>query len=354
MKRKNSIDMGFFDMYMVQKTRRQDFFNRVNKLIDWDKIEFELNKIYKKGNSVDGRPAYSGLLLFKMLLIEIWYDMSDVECEDFVRDSLSARLFLGLSIEDDVPDHSTLSRFRSELAGKRAYDRLLRKINKQLEQHGAKLKKGKTIVDASITVSPLAPKGKTTYEIAEDRKEDERQDDEMKKEETHHRLIKKESPGVDDEARWLKKQDKLFYGYKQSIAVDENGMIDAVTTVSANVNDSKTLAVLLSMLPQDRKEEILADKGFKTPENDELLKQQNIKNRIMDKAYRNRPLSQRQIQRNKLISKYRYVVERTFGSIKRWFGGHVARYKGFIKTHAQHVLQAIAYNLKRSINVRWV
>lgn len=346
--------MGFFDMYMVQKTRRQNFFDSINKLIDWNKIEIELNKIYKKGESVDGRPAYSGLLLFKMLLIEIWYGMSDVECEEFVRDSLSGRLFLGLSLEDDVPDHSTLSRFRNELASKRAYDRLLRKINEQLEQQGAKLKKGKTIVDASITISPLAPKGKTMYKIVEDRKEDEGEEDGKIEEESPRRLIKKESSGVDYEASWLKKQDKLFYGYKQAIAVDENGMIDAVATVSAKVNDSKTLAFLLSKLPQDRKREILGDKGFKTPGNDELLKRQNIKNRIMDKSYRNRPLSQRQIQRNKLISKYRYVVERTFGSIKRWFRGHFTRYKGLIKTHAQHVLQAIAYNLKRGIGLRWV
>lgn len=354
MKLQKRTDMGFFEPWMERKTRRSNFFKMVNEIIDWTSIEREIEKIYKKGKSADGRPSYSGLLLFKMLLIEIWYDLSDVECEEFVKDSLSAMLFLGLSLEDSVPDHSTLSRFRSELAVKRAYDRLLRKINKQLEQRGAKLKKGKTIVDATITVSPLSPKGKPTFKIAEDRKEDERSDEDKENENRHHQLIKVEQLGVDHEARWLKKQNKSIYGFKQTIAVDEKGMIDAVSTTPANVNDSKTLAVLISLLPQNRKEELLADKGFKIPENDELLKNENIKNRIMHKAYRNKPLTYWQTQRNKLISRYRYVVERTFGSIKRWFGGNIARYKGLVKTHAQHVLQAIAYNLKRSLGVRWV
>ena len=68
----------------------------------------------------------------------------------------------------------------------------------------------------------------------------------------------------------------------------------------------------------------------------------------MNKAYRNRPLTHWQRLFNKLISKTRWVVERTFGSIKKWFGGHKARYVGLAKTHTQHILQATNYNLKRA------
>ena len=78
------------------------------------------------------------------------------------------------------------------------------------------------------------------------------------------------------------------------------------------------------------------------------LKKHNIKNRLMNKVYRNRPLTPWQQLFNKLISKTRWVVERTFGSIKKWFGGDQARYMGLDKTHTQHILQAIAYNLKRA------
>ncbi len=68
----------------------------------------------------------------------------------------------------------------------------------------------------------------------------------------------------------------------------------------------------------------------------------------MNKAYRNRSLIPWQQLFNKLISKTPWVVERTFGSIKKWFVGDKARYMGLDKTHTQHILQAIAYNLKRA------
>ena len=97
-----------------------------------------------------------------------------------------------------------------------------------------------------------------------------------------------------------------------------------------------------------KKKEVLTDKGYKVAKNDEYLKKEKIKNRIQHKAYRNRPLTHWQIQFNKLISKQRYKVERTFGGMSRWFGAGIARYKGLEKTHCQHVMESIAHNLKRS------
>ena len=77
-------------------------------------------------------------------------------------------------------------------------------------------------------------------------------------------------------------------------------------------------------------------------------KGEKIKNRLQYKAYRNRPLNERQKKFNKLVSKERYKVERTFGSMVRWFGAGIARYVGIEKMHTQHVMEAIAYNLYRS------
>ncbi|MBV6447370.1 transposase [Nitrosomonas sp.] len=78
-----------------------------------------------------------------------------------------------------------------------------------------------------------------------------------------------------------------------------------------------------------------------------MLKSRGIKNGIQDKAAKNNPLTQRQLQRNRLITKARYVVERTFGSQARWFNGKILRYRGLAKAHAWHMLLAMAYNLKR-------
>ena len=266
-----------------------------------------------------------------------------------VNDSLSAMQFCGLQLEDEVPDHSTLSRFRKELTEKKAFDRLLRKINKQLESKKVKLSKGQGIVDASITDSPFSPKGKTTYEVAEDRQEEERKEEDKDEEQKQSKLIKKNQPGVDHEAKWLKKQGKLHYGYKKHLLTDEDGLVDVVYTTTANEHDSKGFVPLMKKARKKRyKKGICGDKGFKVPVNDLYLKGSHIKNRLQYKAYRNRPLGSWQLLFNKLVSKYRYVIERTFGSMKRWFGSGRARYKGKNKVHTQHVLEAIAYNLYRT------
>ena len=97
----------------------------------------------------------------------------------------------------------------------------------------------------------------------------------------------------------------------------------------------------------------MADKGYKSKSNDNILKNNGSKSRIMHKAYRNKPLTEWQKKYNKAISKTRWVVERTFGSLKRWFGSGKTRLKGLDKVHSIHVLEAIAHNLKRSPGLVW-
>lgn len=343
---------SFVEVDVDRRTRRQKFFSNIDLIIDWSKVDKLISKYYSKGKNAVGQDAYSGLLLFKMLLVGTWYNLSDERTEDMVNDSLSAMKFCGLRIEDTVPDHSVLSRFRSELTEKNGMDALLDHINSQLQNKGIMVKGGKAKVDATITDSPRRPKGKKTFELATDRKEDQRQESEIVKEEQQAKLIEKEQPGVDSEARWLKKRGKLHYGYKNHSAVDEDGLVKAVYTTTANEHDSKGLPFLLDKL-EGKCTSIYGDKGYKTSANDKELEDRKLKNRIQDKAYRNRPLSERQKLRNKLISKERYKVERTFGSQKKWFGGGVCRYVGKAKAHTQHILLSIAYNLKRSPQLVW-
>jgi IS5 family transposase len=125
--------------------------------------------------------------------------------------------------------------------------------------------------------------------------------------------------------------------------------VRAVHTTTANEHDSKGFKPLMKKVPKSKlKKGTFADKGYKVPANDEYLEENKIKNRIQHKAYRNRHLTDWQVKFNKLISQDRYKVERTFGGMKRWFGAGIARYVGIEKTHTQHVMEAIAYNLYRS------
>lgn len=346
---KKELHMSFVSHHVDRRTRKNTFLRQINIIIDWQPIEKEINKVYKRGKSVDGRPSYPGILLFKMMLLQSWYRLSDPGVEDMVNENLSAMHFCNLQIEDDVPDHSVISRFRSELTSKKAFERLLRKINTQLENKGIMVKEGAALVDASLTDSQRRPKGKTTYEIAQDRQEDQRDIENESKEEAQQKLVKQIHPGVDSEGRWVKKGGRLHYGFKKHIAVDLDGLVTAVHTTTANEHDSRGLKPLIEKTPKKKvKDGVFADKGYKVPANDEFLGKNKIRNRLQHKAYRNRPLTQWQTKFNKLISKERYKVERTFGGMSRWFGAGIAKYVGLEKTHTQHVMEAIAHNLYRS------
>jgi IS5 family transposase len=88
-------------------------------------------------------------VLLKCLLLQQWYRLSDPRLEEALADRLSFRRFVGLALADPVPDHSTLSRFRSELVRRRLSARLLAELSRQLEARGLMVKTG-TLIDASL------------------------------------------------------------------------------------------------------------------------------------------------------------------------------------------------------------
>lgn len=343
--------MSFSEYGIRLKGNKNKFFSAINATIDWVPIEKDINKVYKKGRSATGRSSYSGLLLFKMLLIQTWYNLSDTGVEEMLNDSLSAMNFCGLTLEDEVPDHSTLSRFRSELIKKKGLERLLRKVNKQLEQKNLKLKSGAARIDATITETDRKPKGDKQWEtIATDDREEDEQSDKQEQQNQKIKAIEKKQPGVDQEARWVKKRGKLYYGYKRSILTDDDGLIETVHTTSANEHDNKAIEPLLKKTGKKKlKDGLYGDKGYFGKNHDKTLEKFEVKNRIQKKAVKGKPLTKWEKLYNKLISKKRYVVERTFGSMVRWFGAGKAKYIGLAKTHGQHIIEAIAHNLYRII-----
>jgi transposase, IS5 family len=345
---KTNNQMSFTNVYVTRRKLKSEFFVQMNKLVDWKEIEALIQTHYNKGFSVAGRPSYPGLLLFKMCLLQTWYGLSDYEVEEKVNDSLSFMQFVGLQLEDEVPDHSVISRFRSELTKKDVFEKIFEKINAQLESKGLIVKTG-AIVDATVTDSPRKPKGKTTYAIANDRKEEERDQSDIKEEAAQKQVIKITQPGVDIQAAWLKKAGKLHYGYKKHLCTDQaEGMITAVVTSAANQSDMHHIIDVVDKAKLNKGARVKADKGYASAANRQALKDKGFKDNIMHKATKNKALTAWQIKFNQIISKTRYKAERTIGSMKRWFRAATARYVGLDKTHTQHLMEAIAYNLYRS------
>lgn len=335
--------MSFSEYDVIRRTRKGNFLKQIDQLIDWSAIEQAIAIHYAPISDAAGRPAYSGLLLFKMLLTGIWNGgLSDESVEDMANSNLHVMRFLGLSLEDDVPDHCVLSRFRNRLTTAGAWDGLLARINEQIQVHDITVKQG-CHIDASITQSPRKPKSRPAYEVVSDREE---RDDEADAQ-SAMRVIEVTQPGVDSEARWVNKSGKSVFGYKQHTVVDNNGLVMAVITTAANCHDSKPLLGVLDKANIQPGTRIHADKAYCSQRHRDALKARGIKNGIQDKAAKNNPLTRRQLQRNRLITKIRYVVERTFGSQARWFNAKTLRYCGLAKAHAWHLLLAMAYNLKR-------
>jgi len=315
---------------------KKTFFTQINTLLDWKPIREIISIHYQKGKSATGKPSYDGLLLFKMCLLQTWYGLSDYEVEDRVNDSISFGYFCGLTIEEVAPDHSTLSRFRSSLTKSGAFDLLFKQINEQLESHSIIVKTG-AIVDASVIDTPLRPKGKSNHQVTQDR-EDEK---EVKTDKVY-------AESVDKEASWLKKSGKYHYGYKKHHVTDEEGLILGVVTTKASINEIGNLEEVLDSAGLPENISLKADKGYQSEKNDRLLKQRKLKNHILKKAKKNTPLTSWEKKFNKLIGKTRFKVERTFGGIKRWFLGGVARYRGIAKMHTQNIMEAVCYNLYRT------
>ena len=316
---------------------KRTFFSQINTLIDWDNIEKLIDADYSRGKSAVGKPSYSGLLLFKMCLLQSWYGLSDYEVEDRLNDSISFSYFCGMNIDEVAPDHSTLSRFRTALTKTKTFEKLFSIINAQLEAHNIIVKKG-IIVDASVIDTPLRPKGKTNHKVTQDRSEEEI-------------AVKKEyAQSVDKEGTWLKKRGKYHFGFKKHHVTDNEGLVIGVLTTTASKNEIANLEEVLETVNIDLPRDIplKADKGYQSKKNAELLKKRNLKNHILKKAYKNKPLTRWEKKFNKLIGKTRFKIERTFGGIKRWFNGGLARYRGMAKMHTQNLMEAISYNLYRS------
>lgn len=133
---------------------------------------------------------------------------------------------------------------------------------------------------------------------------------------------------VDGEARWVKKTGKLHFGYKRHTVTDGNGLVLAEETTAANESDIRHLETPLKKADLPQGTPGYADKGYDPAENREALVRMKLKSRIMHKGTRARKITERELRINVAISKIRYRVERTFGSIHRWFSGRVAKYVG--------------------------
>ncbi|MCX5815170.1 MAG: IS5 family transposase [Proteobacteria bacterium] len=327
------ITKGFADYIIESRGYHNTFLEKVDRLIDWESIEKVLKKKYKKTASADRRPAYPALPMFKLLLLQRWNGLSDPQAEAMLRDRISFILFTGFSLTSPLPDHSTICRFRNNLLELNLYEKLFDDINTQIESRGLIVKKG-MIVDATIIESSRRPR-KVINIMPEDRKEEET---DMSSAITY---------SDDSDAAWIKKGNRPYYGYKGHISVDaEEGFITGGHITPANISDTTEFEKLVNGSPKGSV--ILADKGYASEKNRTVLANKKLKDGIMYKAARNKPLTHTQRIINRFISSVRYKVEQSIGTLKRGYHFFRMRYIGLKKGNMEFLLNAMAFNLKKA------
>lgn len=305
--------VSFSDLMVTQQSKGSTRLEKIDGLVRWSRFGYRLTKIL--GRSGLGPTGYPPLSLFKALILQHLYGLSDPEMEEMLYDRLSFRRFCGFGLSDNIPDATTLCRFRNALAGQT--EKLFGLVLDEIQAQGITLKSG-TIVDATVIQSSAQdPCGGTVS-------------------------------ARDPEAGWTKKGGKYHHGYKAHVACDvETGLVTTLQVTGAEVHDSQVFEVLLT----GEETCVYADKAYASTKRRKRLREAGIGDCVMYPAQAGRKQPAWQKHLNTLWSKTRCRIEKIFGHMKRTQKLLRARYIGQVKTLTQMSFVAMAYNLVRALSL---
>lgn len=330
---------GFFDLdERLQKIGAKDPLVGLREFIDWEEFRPTLSLVRKKERkSSAGRKPYDVVLMFKVLVLQHLYNLSDEQTEYQIRDRLSFMRFLGLQPENAVPDAKTLWCFREDLTKLKLTKSLFLDFDLQLDRQGYKAQKGQ-IVDASFVDVPRQRNKKE-------------ENDQIKKGEIPQSFKDNSNVGrqKDTDARWAKKNQEKHFGYKNHAAVDnKNKLIRNYEVTSAEVHDSNEF---IGILADNSSKDVWADSAYRSEENELSLAAMGYRSQVNRKGYRNKPLSEAEQKANTKKSKVRARVEHVFGSITNEQGGLYSRVIGFARNSVKIGMMNIVYNMRRFISL---
>jgi len=314
MPRRRIGQMSFLDDALGRRGKPpRDALSEVHKLVDWAPFERSLDGLHR---AAKGEPAYPPLMMFKVLLLQRWYGLSDPAMEAALFDRLSFLRFVGLSAEDETPDHTTIWRFREAVSRAGLGEVLFAELQRQLEARGLVVKTG-TLIDASLVSSAARPpRGKPG-----------------------------EASPVDPDARFgAATPGRHTFGYKMHVAVDQgSSLVRAERLTPANIQE----VMVGPELVQGDEAVVYADRGYDAARMRDHLQVRGIACGILRRAKRNQPLTPEEIERNHALSLKRRPVEAVFGTLKRWYGFHRMRYFSGPRNALALTLACFAFNLRR-------
>ena len=313
---KGRITWGQFEA--ERRVPEDHFLMRINELIDLSPIEKALWEVYSDGM---GRPAYPPLVLFKILLLQRFYNLSDVQVVEQLRYNFLFMRFVGLTLSDNPPDDTTIVRFRDRIEDRKILSNGLAFINGQLERMGLLIKEG-AVIDGTLVQAAVGPK-------AESKDPDAR-------------------TTVREKGRGKNRRREIVHGYNVGAVVDKGtGFITRIMALPANAHDIN----FLDLVNLEGTKELYGDKGFADEKRKQRLREQGVKPRLMFKGKRNRKLSSIERYHNKRWTGVRYIVEQTIAGMKRYCGLSRMMWMGLARAQLQAELSAIAFNCKRAMKL---
>jgi len=318
-----------------------DPLEKVASSIDWELFRPIIdNALRKESYAKGGRPPYDAVMMFKIAMLQQWYGIADDNTEFLINDRLSFQRFLGISLGDKVPDAKTIWLFKEKLSETGISKKLFAKFEREMERQKVITRKG-SIVDATFVEAPRQRNSKDENELLKSGKLPPEWKGNINK-------IRQK----DTDARWTKKRETFHFGYKNHIKVDKDSkMIVTFSVTDASVHDNKEIAGLIDI----RDKKLWADSAYA---NSSLVAYWDIRKnaskmgidiQIHERAYRGKPLTEKQKVTNLEKSKVRARVEHVFGLMKMTMGGCRVRCIGLKRVSSEVAIKNLAYNLKRFI-----
>jgi len=333
-KKKNQRTFFDEDLKKAKLTKQGDPLLKL-KDIEWEIFRSILEEnTLKEDRGLGGRPPYDRVLLFKITILQRFYNISDDQIEYQINDRLSFMRFLGLELCDDVPDAKTIWLFKENLTKAKVASQLFKIFYRVLDNMNLIAHEG-SIIDASFVEVPKQRNNRDENKDIKDGKIPE----EWEKDENSHKLCQK-----DTDARWTQKNKINYYGYKDHVKVDaKSKLITKYEVTDASVHDSQKLDDLLD--EDDANKRLHADSAYVGQE--EKKKKKKVVNEIHEKGYKNKPLTEEQKASNKLKSKTRVRVEHIFGFIENSMHGSTIKSIGKLRAEMNIGLMNLTYNIFR-------
>lgn len=333
---------GLFDeqIRLEKLSKKQDPLEQLGKHIDFEFFRKPLEKYFDQDvdRSKGGRPAYDYVLMFKILILQRYYNVSDDAIEYAILDRLSFMRFLGLGINNPVPDAKTIWLFRDKLTDGGMIEKLFGHLDKQLDKDGVIVHKGK-LVDASIVEVPVQRNSRD-------------ENKELKEGIIPEDWNENKQRQKDTDAQWVTHNGKNYFGYKNHIKADsKTKLITGYKATTANIHDSEVIDELLDK-KEDGGQPIHADSAYRSEAIEQACIKKGVQSCIHEKGYRNNPLTKRQQQRNRKKSKIRARVEHIFGFMTNSMNKMYLRYRNFIRNEAAIGLMNLTYNLFRIVQLK--